>query len=59
MGKRVIQIAVDIVVDEGRGYDADLEEEIAEVLENGGISVMGMCFSEDQTEYYREHLGSE
>ena len=49
--KRVSQYSVDIAFEEY--VDEDIEELIAETLEGFGIDVLGVTFSDDMTEEYK------
>lgn len=49
---KVKQISLDIVVDESTdGYE--LNEEVADVLENCGYIVLGSSFQDDMTDSYK------
>ena len=56
MSKRVIQVAIDIMIDENKGYDSQMEKDIAEILENQGYAVVGIGFVDDMTKHYKDFL---
>lgn len=55
--KLVKQFTVDVIVEEDKYNEVNMEELIAETLEENGIMCSACMFSGDMTEHYKEYLG--
>lgn len=54
--KRVVQYSIDILIENEKENNIDLEELIANTLEENGINVCGISFTDDMTKYYKDYL---
>lgn len=53
--KRAVQYSVDILIRNEKENDLYLDDYIQEVLEEKGLCVLGVSFTEDLTEEYRDY----
>lgn len=53
--KRVVQYSADILIRNEAENEIDLEELIAEALEEKGLYVLGISFTDDMTEEYKKY----
>lgn len=53
--KRVVQYSIDILIKNDEEDSIDLEELIAEALEEKGLYVVGVDFRDDMTSAYKEY----
>lgn len=53
--KRVVQYSMDILIENEEDNEVDLEELIAESLEEKGVYVISVGFNDDLTETYKEN----
>lgn len=54
--KRVVQYSMDILIRSEEENNINLEELIAEALEEKGLYVCGVGFTEDLTEQYKDYI---
>lgn len=54
--KRAVQYSIDILIRDEAENKIDLEELIAEALEEKGLYVLGVSFTEDMTSKYKEEV---
>lgn len=52
--KRVVQYSIDILIRNKEENEIDLEKLIAETLEEKGLCVCGVCFTDDLTKVYEK-----
>ena len=50
--KRIVQYGIDILIRNEKENEIDLEELIANALEEKGLCVVGIAFGDDLTEVY-------
>lgn len=53
--KRVVQYSIDILIRNEKENEIDLEELIAEALEEKGLYVVGVDFRDDMTSAYKDY----
>ena len=54
--KRVVQYSIDILIRNDEEDAIDLEELIAEALEEKGLYVVGVDFRDDMTTAYKDYM---
>lgn len=53
--KRVVQYSVDILIRNEKENDLYLDDYIQEALEEKGLYILGVSFTDDLTEEYKEY----
>ena len=54
--KRVVQYSIDILIKNDEEASIDLEEVIAEAIEEKGLHVVGVDFRDDMTTAYKDYM---
>lgn len=54
--KRVVQYSIDILIKNDEEDSIDLEELIAEAIEEKGLHVVGVDFRDDMTTAYKDYM---
>ena len=54
--KRVVQYSVDILIENEEQNNINYEELIAKVLEEKGVWITSVAFSDDVTRHYEDYL---